>query len=377
MSCKSVCRSQPGINTYLFNHGASQKYGNNDLDYRKRTIEVMTLGSSAISKAKQKGTIDRSLFFKIFDIFCKTRSEMAAAYQLKNGGQFGRRRDEQGSMDHHFTIMDREYSACGKQIRAMMARHLSKLIQGQEVHLGNKDSQYHLRLLPHDLFTTYRSNVVDEGPNKSEHLRTWVMWKNLLNEFPNLAIAFALPEDVRPRFLLAEIRTRLGEKLIPTAYYCSILDMMHQDDPSVLTNESLAQVMHMEKKYIKEGLDHLADLFSTAVNAEKKDLLRAVGEFRFKFAMVTPLERGTCAIGEWFENALFHSRTGNFVNYTANRLVELEIFSIPYLPIFIKAYQEMISYEGIPSSTPAPSLKKETKNNEEVKKKSAPQKIVS
>lgn len=144
----------------------------------------------------------------------------------------------------------------------------------------------------------------------------------------------------RYRMWILTVNQKKGDDVIPVTRYFGFLNTEEECCREII-------IWHMEKQYISKSLNHLADRFVACINSKKVSLISEVAEFRFKFAMIAPIERGSCALGEWFENSIIHSHTKKFVIYTLKKLVELEIFGTAYLPDFIKVYPTLISCPGL------------------------------
>ena len=102
---------------------------------------------------------------------------------------------------------------------------------------------------------------------------------------------------------------------------------------------------------LSETLQAIAKIFARAILWDKKEigeLKRQVALFRAYFSHCMPCERGSAAEGDLFE-ALLYAVHGYTVNYTKDKMIDLEALTTPVLSEFLKNYDSMISLDQMAS----------------------------
>jgi len=176
------------------------------------------------------------------------------------------------------------------------------------------------------------------------------------HSFVDLAIRYPNPAG-RAAFVMGTVRLAIDKKLYPIARYLTWLDYDNKNDPiDLMQRNSTMQILHLDKHYIQEILPDIAKVFERAVTCErteKETFKKTMAEFRFKMAFVMPFCRGSAAIAEWYENAIYYHKKFNFLSYKKGTQLDLECFANPVLPLFQKKYDSF--FEKDPATARKPS----------------------
>jgi hypothetical protein len=111
---------------------------------------------------------------------------------------------------------------------------------------------------------------------------------------------------------------------------------------------STMKLVHTDNFTIDPLLNEISTIFAKAVLCDPKDA-QGVKElkdhnlkFRHLFANVMPTERGSAAISEWFETAIYRFHCFNDFKYANGKSVDLEALTLPLLSEFAAKYDSLV-----------------------------------
>jgi hypothetical protein len=90
-----------------------------------------------------------------------------------------------------------------------------------------------------------------------------------------------------------------------------------------------------------------AQLFQASNTLPIGELIDLIGHIRYEFAHATPFVRGSAAIGEWIETAMYHFLGFNDFRQTPKTTIDLEAFSSLTLKEFIERYRLLIDEQKL------------------------------
>jgi hypothetical protein len=125
---------------------------------------------------------------------------------------------------------------------------------------------------------------------------------------------------------------------------CLHRDLAHpkQNTLSKMLHKANLLVLHQPQFFVEETLKDLAAVFEQIICWDRNDLTelkQQMALFRYEMACM-PFYRGSAAISEWFEAALYGYHRVEY-QCDKNRLTDLEIYSNPLFPDFLLAYTSM------------------------------------
>jgi hypothetical protein len=130
------------------------------------------------------------------------------------------------------------------------------------------------------------------------------------------------------------MRLQVEGKMVPLSQYITWMCVDQEEDTiDRMTNESVSTIIHQDPFLIREMLQDVAKLFKEAVlwNRDKDDLKKLkdrVALIDYELSHAMPFYRGSAAIAEWIEMALYQYH-GFTLRYLPEKLVNLEALTSP------------------------------------------------
>ncbi len=104
-------------------------------------------------------------------------------------------------------------------------------------------------------------------------------------------------------------------------------------------------VIHHDSFLLEKTIDFAAEFFEKAVlSTDVDETKESCALFRYTFAHLMPYSRGSAAIAEWIERAIYSSK-GLILSYNVNRQVDLEALTALHYATFRDEYDDMIILE--------------------------------
>ncbi len=116
------------------------------------------------------------------------------------------------------------------------------------------------------------------------------------------------------------------------------------DPVDQMTGRSIVAILHQDLFMTETMLDDIAKIFKNIIewNGKKlKDLKDQIALFRYEHSHAMPFKRGSSAVAEWFERALYGAH-GMKVAYNPDKSVDLEALTSS-LKEFVDNYDTMIT----------------------------------
>lgn len=388
--------------SYIVNQNP-QKYGGQQEDYLQKVKETIEGGVKSIQSSAKTNDDLTKLFFSLLKEFGEARQKIASTHKTKASEQFGRRRDLLGKKDFYFTYLDCEYAAYNKEIMSFFASHLkdmnlekkgstlkTKKIENKH---GNLQSNFEIEILesdelqkrqwvsppsPADLPSNYpielykmkdklnsqqfeqlrhcNKELKEKKPEIYKRCKMVTLMLDMQNNFPTPNKIHQSDGTIKIQgnignlksfYLLGTVRLLVNDKMYAVSQYLTWLYRDFEIHPvERMQRYSTMLVIHQDNFLLEDTLKEIGKLFVKAIlwNKENlKDLKEATALFRYYFAHAMPFERGSAAISEWFETAIYHYHNFKRVTYSKDKQVDLEALTTPSLPEFMQKYESMIS----------------------------------
>jgi anaerobic ribonucleoside-triphosphate reductase len=106
-----------------------------------------------------------------------------------------------------------------------------------------------------------------------------------------------------------------------------------------MVNHSVVMVIHQHESYLAETLKEVAEIFEGIIRWDGRDLSklkRLMALLRYELVSM-PFARGTAAITEWLESALYGYHKIQFQS-DFHRMADLEAYVHPFFSDFLDAY---------------------------------------
>jgi|GEM_PF-2728240 hypothetical protein len=319
----------------------------------------------------------QTLFFRCLEICGPTRAQIALDQNCEDKLLFGMRR----KADSHFLCTklnngdsENGYEQCNQETILSIKASLPQFFQNNrwinkkktsknplfslnELSIGNKiiKSFFSYRLISEETITqvldeiTFFSHIYKET-DKTEvftHLR------NLNQEMYNKIVLANVVLSIKNS--LSCNKTKLGPILQITTYLESAFDKrkilsdyftgINIDSSFFSAKEQHMQPIHFVHQapfLIDETLDLVAEIFAKAFVWKKKIGLQYltihIGLIRYLLTHIAPFKRGSAAISDWIETALY--RYHGFSDFQPSRQTDLKAISLLRLDHFMDYYQQ-------------------------------------
>lgn len=386
--------------TYIIDRNPG-KFGGQQADFVARSRAAIAMGLRKISETVKDEKNLTDLFFTLLNDFEALRGEIAHAHGTKDADKFGRKRAEDGVSDHYFTYLDQEYGDYGRKLLLLLQGHLrgmkiERKSPGREIKKiedPTTGSTFEIEVLDYDDLVRHHwhapiaSEHLPEGfpidllekkaqsqtlkpaerrklrgafrqfkesaPELYKRFKMNTLILQIQHDFPSPKVT-QLPGgghhidgeegNLKSFYVLGTARLMVGEKRFATTQYLTWLYRdfsMHPADR--MLRDSTIMVIHQDVFLMQETLQEIARIFAKAVLWDRQDLndlKRQVGLFRAYFAHNMPCERGSAAMGDWFE-ALLYAMHDYEVEHEHKKMVDLETLTTPLLSVFLKNYEAM------------------------------------
>lgn len=155
-----------------------------------------------------------------------------------------------------------------------------------------------------------------------------------------------------PYFLLVKIRIEIeGKPYDLSQYLIWLYGTLGEDSASRIQLCSKVMILHQDPFLIEPTLKEIAKIFAKALQWDRKDqreLLHQMALMRYLFAHAMPFSRGSSAIGEWMEVAMFRTLGFSKFDYNLDRHIDLEALSSISLSQYTKKYEEITTTNSKP-----------------------------
>jgi hypothetical protein len=153
-------------------------------------------------------------------------------------------------------------------------------------------------------------------------------------------------------WFLATVRFQIEGKMYPLTQYLTWLSRVagrgSNNTAESMTQNSAVSMLHQDPLLIDSMLHAIAKIFKNTILIDHKNvksLIAHVALFQYEFAHAMPFSRGSAAVSEWFERAIFMYH-GFDVSYNQKKMVNLEALSTPANE-FVSNYSSMITLKAL------------------------------
>ncbi|HLB53271.1 MAG TPA: hypothetical protein VJK48_06170 [Chlamydiales bacterium] len=363
------------------------RYGNQQEDYIKRTTQA-TL--EIVKELPSKKNDLQAFFFRCLEDLGKLRRQIAQDHQTLNAETFGKRREDE-TVPCEFTALGAQYKEYNQKIIDSVHQHFLDMYLGaerqtarilQDKSLG-RCSRFQIRVLeqrdiveqkwciPLGVEPEFRSKKEPvEEKIKIEAITDRRLLKDLKERQPALyererMCALLYYNNVYfpavkgqtclyNGYILGTSELEINGKMRVLSQYLTWLSWDDQENVFDRMKRCATMViLHHDLFEIEETLKDVAKIFEQAVLWNSKEesleeLKNRVGLFRYELAHAMPFVRGSSAVGEMFEAALYWYH--GFSNFRHFKPVDLEALTALLLTDYLKTYHEIVVLEKVSSS---------------------------
>lgn len=398
------------VNTFIPNSNPNKFGARNQKQYRAWMKQMQREKGEDIKQLSKEKPALVEFFYSVIESLSQARREIAVRHKTPDSSQFGERRDAAKKfVNASFTpfVRREEYGKYANIILNRMAQELtplnlqerSKEIKSTDQVVDHFDSSHsssikievleaeHLaakkfsigpgegdypdwysgelhnkvalqnNFSEAELESLYRMNkrLKNECPQFYERRKTFESLMHINHDFPS-------PQKINNKFVgnsnnyksfyaFATLRIKVGKQMFAGTKWITWLYRDGEKTPPVegMVKKSAVVVIHMDKYLIDDTLKKIADLFAEAVcsgSENQVDLQKYVGLMRYYFAHCMPWTRGSAAIAEALEGAIYYAGGFN-VSHNPQMLVDLEALSTPKISEFMEKYPEMVQLTPI------------------------------
>lgn len=365
-------------------------------DYRKKSAAAIGRALKKVEVCEKTQEKLSALFFELLTDFGAARKEINESHNTDDAKGFGVRRD--GFFSEYSTCLDDVY----KPYNARILKEFRELLDPYAEELENRTHEK-IKVIAKDRFqeleSSFEIEVFDEDeiaelnnikpiifpegfpedlltakklePEKLEILRKAfeelyncqydkLTKVDLVNYIKILHKKYPYIQkrgwgrmiqndgNIKSFYALATARFTVDGKSTSVSQY---LVWLHRDGTmhplDRMQWHTICTVIHQPTCLIDSTLKVASLFFAKAIlwnRQEVKELKEYVGLLRAYFAHACCFERGSSAVGEYFETMLYHYQ-GFCLHYSNKKLVDLEAFTTPLLSQFMANYDSMIRLE--------------------------------
>ena len=339
--------------------------------------EGMELGIKELLSLFSKEVHDpKKLFFHCLDLCGPLRAQIALNQDCEDKLLFGSKRQA----DSHFLCtklglgdLENGYEQCNRETILSIQSQLPKffktspkqeikpsenpLFSLNKLSLGNKTvkSFFSYRLISEKTIRqvmdelTFFSHLYKEPEKNDAWLQLRVSNQDIYNKIVLANVLFSIKKGLvsaNSAFdpilqITTHFKDPSGRKYVLSNYFASV----SIESKSSLANEKLMlhpiHFVHQAPFLIDETLQLAADLFAQAFfwkkDLELKHLIAHIGIMRYLLTHIAPFKRGSAAISDWIETALY--RHHGFALFQSSRQTDLKAISSLRLDRFMENYQ--------------------------------------
>ena len=374
------------------------KYGGQQKRYLTEVEALVTETAATFHKAVAQRANLTELFHKTLISLSAIRQSIAKAHGTADAELFGIRRD--GAIfpgPCALTSLRSPYEQYHKRLLPYIQKHLSTmrhtLKEFQETVLKipgepclGRASSIEFSILTFEAMKTWpvsQSEVyanicklcslpIPEGPFELEQLNQLIKNKTAMQrlkerypeDYKRLKISQIILhartafEGKKSDWVLVTIRSEVNGKMYALSQYHTWLYRDFKEDPiEHMTGRSVVSLIHQDPFLIEGMLVDIAAIFKQAIEWDRgslKTLQNHVALFQYELAHAMPLIRGSAAVSEWFEMAIYRFHGFN-LTYHPKKMVNLEALTLLPKP-FVDSYEGMLELDAIvsnPKSTPS------------------------
>lgn len=152
-------------------------------------------------------------------------------------------------------------------------------------------------------------------------------------------------------WVMVTVRHEMHGKMYASSQYLTWMYRNYTNDPvDMMTGRSAVFLVHQDVFLIEDTLQDIAELFKKAIEWNGEDqqtLIDLVALINYEFAHAMPFKRGSAAVGEWLEMAIYRYH-GLTLQYKENCCINMEALILP-LKQFVEKYPSLINLIPTPS----------------------------
>ena len=380
------------MSTYIIER-APNRFGGQQQAFVEASNAIVKNATDLFRKASASNQNLIQLFFSTLGFFGTARNSIAVSHGTPGKRDFGVRRDlkEDFSFGFATTTLRGPYSEYNERLLSVIQKQLKTMEYDKDEFKQTKSQASFDPCLGRDSMTDYSilTKWQEFSFSEEDYERLYELCevpptvgdidgdndrflKLLGNKDAMKKLGEKSPQDYRRLKLLPSIShlkytspTRLKSDWIHVAVRSSLNGTMQvfseyltwayrdfvNDPVDRMTGRSIIAILHQDPFSMETMLDDMSKIFKDVIEWNGKNLKNLkdqVALFRYEHSHAMPFKRGSSAVAEWFERALYGFH-GMEVAYNPNKLVDLEALTST-LKEFVDNYDTMITLTKIEES---------------------------
>ncbi len=236
---------------------------------------------------------------------------------------------------------DSDGNSKNKKEALLASRNLSRAYKKEFPKAFQAESQAAAMLHVHNKYPRPIIKNIVPGLDVEHYLKSGYNYIPMKNS--NLLVKGELG-NLKSSVCLATSRLSLGGKLYGLSEYFFWTHITYEDNPLdwMVEQKRPITVIHHDSFLLEKTIHFVAEFFEKAVLiTDEEETKESCALFRYTFAHLMPYSRGSAAIAEWFERAIYLSKGFN-LSYNIHKQVDLEALTALTLDEFMDRYDEMI-----------------------------------
>lgn len=356
------------VSNYIISRSANRFGGDQDAYLKQAGIAIQQATQDIQSAVERQGDLIE-LFHQVVANLAKARQEIALKAKDKNGSLFGRRRDgDFGFESIETTVLYDVYAEYRDQHIAKIQSALASiprnlgtfLVSGKKFEesptlgrafsteyafLNNDNKDKWLFPDTYESFKRLCELAQTPAPTKESFSdqcyvqlsvnkkamqnlkKASIQEYNRFTLFPNIIFAEKAAGKEMHYYIKITRRLQVDGKMYSLGHALTTTHINNQSDLiKNMSDRPVIVLAHMDSFLIEVMMNDMAKVFKEAVECPSEDLISLKGRIallKYEFAHTMPFARGSAAIGEWLETALYNVH-GYEVQYNHNKMSDLE-----------------------------------------------------
>lgn len=366
---------------------APEMYGGKQADWLNQSARLVEGTTQRFRKALDDGDNLLDLFHETITTLGEERKRIAQEHKTENANLFGHLRIHP-PIQHLFSLtpLSHAYADYRPRVAQMIQEDLSDIIEDNDTFMTD---EYFTEFDP----INGKTSMISYSLFNSTNSKKWFIKKNDETVYREICARCGIPvkENLQGLDLITEFSTDLEKAQLlhehTPEYYNRIkltsifVKILNHDYPiptdwilasrttqkegktlaqtdylvwlpldrdgtiiDAIENEAPVFIIHQDRFLIEQSLSEIAAIFKRAIEHDPSDrdgLIQIVGEFQYLFADAMPYCRGSAAISEIFERAIFRCH-GYELEYQESKMVNLEALTLDE-QAFLEEYPQMIT----------------------------------
>ena len=385
----------------FFTQQTPERFGGQQGDYLEQVRNVVSKTASQIQESVDSKKDLEEVFSSILNNLAKTRSDIAFRHNTKNKkkfGQFREKNEKRSGLMHtplsspYLQYNDRLLQAIIKHLKLM--KHTNKSFEQTELKIQDnafgRQTSWDICVMPvekksewgAEYSISYYKTIcrkcgilpLNDETNLSDCFNSLMEKSNLkiikeksIIDYKKLKMMdfikdiYTSFEGKKSDWILVTVRCEIQGKLYALTQFCTWMYRTYNDDPVEYMlsrpDKTYISLIHQDPFLIKDSLTEIGKVFKKAVEWNREEglekLTHLVADITYLFSHAMPLERGSAAVGEWLEMALYQYH-GFTIKYAEGICVNMEALTLPYKEFMVK-YPSFLKIEPNNTSEARPS----------------------